>query len=166
MQQTGEPAVVTALDGEHVRIDSFRRVEFIRRECSAPDDCVETTDHYVDDMRKVTLHPDRIEVVGRSYRRRDWPFETHVVPVGNSAMWARLSERSPQRGLIAGGVAAGVAFGVCIAVTALIAANQPSDAEEPVARPILIGGLAGLGVGGATLLITLPLTHDLGSSAP
>ena len=154
-----QPVVVTAKDGKQVLIESFARVEIMRRDCPVERYCYEVTEQHIDRVESIRLFPGRVEMVGLQGRWRP-RHVTRVVALNDSERWARISERSLSRGLVIAGVGVGVGLAVGIAVSAIVSAN---DSDPHGLRAIIAGGFSGAAAGGTTMIFTLPATRDLGS---
>jgi hypothetical protein len=142
-----------------VLIESFSRVEVMRRDCPTERYCYDVTDDVIDRVQSIRLDHDRIELVGKHGRRRP-QLVTHVIAVDDPERWARISKRSWSRGLTIAGVAVGVGLAVGITVAAIVRAN---DSDPHGLRAALAGGMAGAAAGGATIIVTFPATRDLGT---
>ena len=151
--------IVMSTRGDRVRIKSFSRVAIVREICPTSDYCYETTVYSARNPERIHLYLDRVELV-EGFRGRRPQLEPHVIDLDGSKTWARVSEASWSRGVIVSGVATAVGLAAAFGVGALVAAHE---SDQHGVTPVVAGVFAGAAAGGATLLITLPATRDLGT---
>jgi hypothetical protein len=161
--RSGERVVVRSVAGKVVEIESFSRVELFREWCPQTNYCLPRKLLVLDGPFDAALNADQLVVQSQANdaRNRMGPTE-RVFPVKNgSNVWARVSKRSFSRGAIIGGVAAGAALVFATAAVLIVRASKTSDPHG--LETIIAAGAAGLPAGGASLLLTLPATRDLGT---
>ena len=157
----GRQVEVVSTQGERVRIESFSRVEIRREGPCWESGCRVTQLLKLDQPLEARLVPSGLEVSGLAGRKQQRVVK--LVPLDRSRTWAQLSERSASRGLITGGVAAATALSVGIGVAAYVGSKGDANDDLLVVQQLLAGTAAGATAGGITLLITVPLTRDLGT---
>jgi hypothetical protein len=162
--------VVEDVDGERIRIDHFRFVEVLFVKCqkmrlSKKLYCYDDKIRY---SAPVFLHRDgeRLLVVPNSADPRNtqprW-FET--------AKAVRVVDKDLLRGLMMTGTALAIFTAVSVRTTYALSQSWTLDrkwhARDPHGvGPLLLGLFIGIGAGGASLLVTGPLTRELGDPAP
>jgi hypothetical protein len=159
--QAGRAVQVTSVRGERVRIESFSQIEVWHEGHCWESGCRVTQVLKLDQPLEARLLPSGVELSGRHGRKRERVVQ--LLPLDRAKTWARLSEHSASRGFVTAGVAVASALAVGIGVAALVGANSDATDDPHGLTQILAGTAAGGAMGGLTLLITLPLTKDLGT---
>jgi hypothetical protein len=159
--RVGRTVEVVSVQGETVQIESFSRVEIWREGPCWESGCRVTQLLKLDQPLEARLLPDGVELSGHKGRKQKRVVQ--VVPLNQPRTWARLSEPSASRGLTVVGVALASALAVGIPVAVVVGSKSDSTDDLSALRQVLAGTAAGAAVGSATLLITFPLTRDLGT---
>ena len=150
-----------SLQGDRVRIESFSRVEVLREGPCWESGCRVTSLLQLDQPLEARLLPDGVEISGRDDRTHER--DVKLVPLDRGRTWARLSERSTSRGFIIGGVATASALLAGIGAAEIVRSRSGSRDDLRVLGPLLAGTGAGAATGGLSILVTFPLTKDLGT---
>jgi hypothetical protein len=119
--------VLWTTNRKRARIESFSRLAFMREVCTTPRYCDAEQEYHVDEVRRIRLFRDRIELDGRRHERRGASIATQVIRFDDSNRWARLSKRSLSRGAIIGATATIAA----VAVGAMVTSHSSPEKREP-----------------------------------